>query len=240
MSRLCDTSSVCSCTFVTNSGQVLSGEGTPENPYIVPICDDPVFTIKDCADNELAVNCGDTLLVYPSGFNGGPVVNVPTIENGILYMPRFAVEARDSQEDIILGTLPAVGSFLTQDLFQFGQEPVIDTKVQSEALVTVSATLCQQVPAPPPEDGECVDFFLGIRSTGNVLGSGIDQRLISSWSPPIDTDSAGCVTITDFIPITLFPGPAQIIPTIQVRTSDCPFSPDRVYYVDHVSVTVEY
>ena len=235
MARECASpENACQCNFTTSSGEPVAGSGTVDDPYVFPICDDPVMIIEDCDGNQQEINCGQLLRVYPSGFNGGPIVDNPTVDNGILYIPRPKVTCSRSDAIAVVG--PITDNDPVDTEFELVDLVTVDLKSPTTAMYYGTLTVCQETPAPAPLSAECMRIRLtGIASTATANVSDF------IWEPPVDGESSGCQTFTFFSDIQLPVGITNLDLNVVIsKIPDCPVDPNRSLTISNPQFCVYY
>ena len=246
MARECDhLDNTCKCNFTTSSGDPVLGTGTVEDPYIFPVCDDPMFIIEDCDGNQQPINCGEILRVYPSGFNGGPIVQSPTVQGGILYIPRPTTTCLNPGEDEVEEYGPWLAGAGSTQKPSLLEDVTLDFKGAVSAMVYGSFTVCQQLPAPDAISGECFQIIASARSGANPIGDPTPNPIVSdtifNWEPPADSQSENCQTFTFFDDVQAQAGNNSFTLSLTLGPSaGCPHDPTRVLVVKNPKMCLYY
>ena len=241
MARECDhLDNTCKCNFTTSSGDPVLGTGTVEDPYIFPICDDPMFIIEDCDGNQQPINCGEILRVYPSGFNGGPIVQSPTVQGGILYIPRPTTRCLETQEgESEYGPWPTGGTTTNSGLIE---NLAIEFKGNASVMVYGSFTVCQKLPAATVLSGECFQIRASaFGSPGLGDGNPVLTPSFFNWEPPADNQSMGCQTFTFFDDVQVEAGVNNFGLSLEIgESAACPQDPTRILVVTNPKMCLYY
>ena len=244
MARDCNNSDKsCLCNFATSSGNPIAGTGSEDDPFIFPICDNPLFVIEDCDGNQQAINCGDVLRVYPSGFDGGPLVEAPTVENGILYIPRPQTRCLDiNRQETTYGPFDGITQQSRPGLLE---DLTIDFKGDISGMIYGQFTVCQELPAPDVVSGECFTIRTSAFSGASPPGDTTPPPLISYtdfiWEPPTDNQSPGCRTFTYFDEFQATAGSNSFALDLAVGvTPDCPHDPTRALIIKDPKMCIYY